>query len=300
MRLRTQLLLGYAVVFVLMVTIAGVTYRSTSWLVASQDLVEETYQTIALANRIEIFTVEMQNAKRGFLISEDEDLLQSFEEARKAYRQGMEKLKSAVSSDSRQVLRLEEVDSQVNTWIDTVAVPQIEARRRTSGQETQADKTAANLKEGVKGRTLFKEVHQKLESFIETQRNLRERQTIENDLIAQRSVWSVILGTLLAVALGMGIMLFTTRRVLRQVGGEPARIAEIAEEIGKGNLNAKFGEGAESATGIRAAIEVMLESLRENKEQAQKRDWLKTGLTRLNEVMSGDPEHRGLGGKGHF
>ena len=127
MKLRTQLLLGYAVVFALMIGIAGVMYISTNWLIASQDLVEETYQTIALASRLEIFTIEMQNAKRGFLISGEEELLQSFEAARKGYRQGMEKLKEAVSSNRRQVGRLEEVDSLVNTWIDTVAVPQIDA-----------------------------------------------------------------------------------------------------------------------------------------------------------------------------
>ncbi len=290
MKLRTQLLLGYAVVFVLMVIIAGVTYTSTTRLVTSQDLVEETYQTIVLASRLEVFTVEMQNAKRGFLISGDEDLLQSFEEARKAYRQGMDRLKSAVSSNPRQVLRLEEVDSQVNTWIDTVAVPQIEARRRIAGQEAPADRAAALVKEGVKGRTLFREVHQKLESFVETQRNLRQEQTKENDLMAKRSVWSVILGTLLAIVLGTGIMLFTTRRVLRQVGGEPATIAGIAEEIGKGNLDVRFDDGTEGGTGIRSAIGNMLESLRENRKQAEHRDWLKTGIARLNEVMSGDPD----------
>jgi CheY-like chemotaxis protein/signal transduction histidine kinase/CHASE3 domain sensor protein len=290
MRLRNQLLLGYAVVFAVMVIIAGVTYTSTSWLIASQDSVEETYQTIVLASRLEVLVVEMQNAKRGFLISGDEDLQQSFEEARKAYRQGMERLKSAVSSNSRQVLRLEEVDSQVNTWIDTVGLPQIEKRRKLSEQESTGAKATALIQEGVKGRTLFKDVHRKLETFIETQRNLREQQSRENDVMATRSIASVIFGSLLAIVLGTGIMLLTTRRVLRQVGGEPAAIAEIAEEIGKGNLDVQFEDGNKEHTGIRSAIGGMLESLQENRKQAENRDWLKTGVGRLNEVMSGDPD----------
>jgi CheY-like chemotaxis protein/signal transduction histidine kinase/CHASE3 domain sensor protein len=297
MKIRTQLMLGYAVVFSLMILSAGVMYRSTHSLITSQDLVEESYQTIVLASRLEVFTLEMQNAKRGFLISGDEDLRQSFEEARKAYRQGMDRLKAAVAAIPHQALLLEEVNSQVNTWIDTTAVPQIEARRKAASSNTAGGLTAELAKEGVKGRVLFKEVHQKLETFVATQRSIREQQTKENDLLAARSVWMVVFGTILAVMFGTGIMLYTTRRILGQVGGEPATIARIAEEIGRGNLDVRFEDGAGEGTGIRAAIGGMLDSLRENRSQAENRDWLKTGVARLNDVMSGDPDLRTLASK---
>jgi CheY-like chemotaxis protein/CHASE3 domain sensor protein len=290
MKLRTQLLLGYAVVFTLMIIIAGVMYYSTGWLIASQDLVEDTYQTIGLASRLENFTTQMQNAKRGFLISGDQALLQQFEDARRAYKQEMDKLKAAVAPNRRQVGRLEEVDSLVNTWIDTVAVPQVEARRKIANKEESAAAIAATFKDEGSGRTIFRDIHQKLEAFVDTQRSLREQQTKENDLLGTRTVWTVILVTALAVVFGTGIMLLTTRSVLRQVGGEPAAIAGIADEIGKGNLDVQFEGDAEAGTGIRAATEAMLESLRQNRSQTQKRDWLKTGIGRLNEVMSGDPD----------
>ncbi len=297
MKLRSQLLLGYAVVFALMILIAGVMYMTTSRLIASQDQVEQTYQAIALAGRLHTITMEMQSAKRGFLIGRDAVLLQPFEEAKAAYGQEMKKLKEVVSDNRGHLRRLEEVDALVGRWLDTVAGPQIEAGRKImdSGDSPQA--ISARIKEDESGRTLFREIHQKIEAFVDAQRSLREEQTKENDQMAIRSVLSVVFGTLLAIALGTGIMLLTTRSVLRQVGGEPAAIAGIAEEIGKGNLDVRFEAGAEGGTGIRAAIGVMLKSLRENRDQAQELDWLKTGMTRLNEVMSGDPELADLAAK---
>lgn len=290
MKLRTQLLLGYVVVFVLMISIAGVMYKSTNSLIASQDLVEDTYETMALASRLETFATEMQSAKRGFLISGDPELLQSFEEARKSFSQRMQSLKAAVSSNRGQVGRLEEVDSRVNTWIDTVALPQIEVRRKITSQEMPLETITSLIREGTKGRPLFRDMHRDLETFIEAERTARRQQTKENDELALRSVWVVILGTLVAVVFGTAIMLITTRSVLKQVGGEPAAIAGIAEEIGKGNLDVQLETPTEDGTGIQAAIGAMLESLRENRRQAQKRDWLKKGIARLNEVLSGDPD----------
>ena len=163
-------------------------------------------------------------------------------------------------------------------------------RRKVANKEATAAQGRDQYQGEQGGRTLFRDIHQKLEAFSDTQRSLREQQSKENDLLGTRSVWTVILGTVLAVVFGTGIMLLTTRRVLRQVGGEPADIAGIADEIGKGNLDVQFGGDAESGTGIRATMVAMVESLRENRIQTQKRDWLKTGIARLNDVMSGDPE----------
>ena len=290
MKLRTQLLLGYAVVFALMIIIAVVMYTSTNWLIASQDLVEDTYRTVASAGRLQTLMIEMQSSKRGFLISGDEDLLQPFEETKSAYKQEMENLKGMVSDNRPQVRRLEEVDALVARWIETVAVPQIETRRKGETKEGSPGAGAFWMKEDKSGRTLFRDIHQKIEAFGDAQRRLRVQQTKENDLLASHSVWSVILGTLLAIVCGTGIMLITTRGVLRQVGGEPAAIAGIADAIGKGNLDVQFEGNPEAASGIQAALAAMLQSLRGRRSQSQKQDWLKTGIPRLNEVMSGDPQ----------
>lgn len=297
MRLRTKLIIGYAVVFVLMMVNAGVTYTSVSWLISSRDAVALTDQTVILASRVEGFTAEMQNSKRGFVLNPDDEIFRHFGEARHSYEQVMERLETLVSTNPTQLRRLNELESRVNTWIDTVALPQMEARKTLAKEGAPPEKLATLLKEGTSGRTLIRDVHTRLAAFSDAQRVLREQQSRENEFFAKCSVWIVLVGTALALVCGAAIIFVTTRSVVRQVGGEPAAIEQIADEIGKGNLDVHFEGDLGGGTGIKAAIGTMLGFLRKARSEAQDRDWLRTGIARLNEAMSGDPEVADLAAK---
>jgi len=78
---------------------------------------------------------------------------------------------------------------------------------------------------------------------------------------------STYLITELAIAFGvlsglfMGIML--TLGILRQVGGEPSVIANIAQRVSEGQLALSFGGGKKKSTGILQAIENMVAQLRD-------------------------------------
>jgi methyl-accepting chemotaxis protein len=64
------------------------------------------------------------------------------------------------------------------------------------------------------------------------------------------------------VVFSMIIGFIVTTRILKQVGGEPAYIAYIAEQVAAGNLNLELKEGKNGATGIYASIRIMVEKLR--------------------------------------
>jgi len=98
----------------------------------------------------------------------------------------------------------------------------------------------------------------------------------------------IVVATVLAIWL--------TRFVLRQVGGEPAVIGEITERIAKGELDIEFEGDAKATTGILASVMTMVGSLRP-KDEMQREAWLKTGLARLNDTMSGDLDITELSGK---
>ncbi|MCD6415272.1 MAG: response regulator [Planctomycetes bacterium] len=52
-----------------------------------------------------------------------------------------------------------------------------------------------------------------------------------------------------------------------------------------------------TAVGILLGITAMLNALRKNQDRVQRQDWLKTGIARLNDTMSGDPEINTLASK---
>ncbi len=74
-----------------------------------------------------------------------------------------------------------------------------------------------------------------------------------------RSSTIMIIGLVIAVLLGISVAWLITRNILSQIGGEPAEISRIANEIANGNLNHSFERGKK--TGVFAALVQMVEKL---------------------------------------
>jgi methyl-accepting chemotaxis protein len=71
----------------------------------------------------------------------------------------------------------------------------------------------------------------------------------------------LLVGVLSVVSIGIGVTV--TRRILRQVGGEPADIARIVKRIAEGDLTVSFDTGNKQSVGILAAMRDMTERLRD-------------------------------------
>ncbi|HDN26330.1 MAG TPA: PAS domain S-box protein [Thioploca sp.] len=83
---------------------------------------------------------------------------------------------------------------------------------------------------------------------------------------------------------------FMAFRILTQIGGEPAKVAQITEQVAAGNLNLRLESGQAVATGIYASVNQIIQQLQQVTEDGVKSDWLKTGQTDLNEKMRGEQE----------
>ena len=177
----------------------------------------------------------------------------------------------------------------IERWQQEVAGPVIAARRKQASGQVDGGQVIEMVKQGT-GKTIVDAFRTRVDEFVAAEHSLMQEHKKRSNESADRSTWLVILGTALAIVFGVAIMLWTIRAILRQVGGEPAAIAGIADQISQGNLEVDLGGDPSSGTGIRASIGQMLLSLRENRARTRRQDWLKTGIARLNEVMSGDPE----------
>jgi len=107
------------------------------------------------------------------------------------------------------------------------------------------------------------------------------------------SLYTVLLS--LAILLNLiiaSIAISYNREILRELGGEPATIAQITQEVAAGNFDIEFDK--ESPTGIYAAVQMMVQNQKSMNDEIYKQmeeigqqDWLKTGLGLLNDQMSG-------------
>jgi len=71
---------------------------------------------------------------------------------------------------------------------------------------------------------------------------------------------TLILGiaTLVSFILASIAIYYLSRDIIKQVGGEPIQIAEITEQVAKGNLDLQFESSGKTATGIYASVQIMV------------------------------------------
>ncbi|MBI9107020.1 MAG: hypothetical protein JEZ04_09770 [Spirochaetales bacterium] len=91
----------------------------------------------------------------------------------------------------------------------------------------------------------------------------KEKSILETDANKLNIIQNIVIwiGIGLGVLIGIIVAVFITRSITRKLGGEPAEISIIAENIAKGNLDLKFDE--RNAIGIFASMKNMTSSLTE-------------------------------------
>jgi len=294
MKLRTLLSLGYILVFALMIVLATVTYRGFNSLNDTAEWVAHTQKVIRMANLMQKHMVDMETGVRGFLITGNEKFLKPHDEGEEEFATLMKQLKKLVSDNPSQVKLIEQVDKLKNKWLRVAGEPLIVVRKKA---KSEADmKKISAMVERQTGKRLMDEIRDDFEKFLQIEKNLLAVREKEAKTASDRNIFIVIFGTIIAIVFGVAGMIIASRFIFKQVGGEPAVIAKITDQIAKGNLDDDIEEGRVS-TGILASIKTMLLSLRKNKKLVEDQDWLKTGIAQLNDIVRGEGDIRQLSKK---
>lgn len=129
-----------------------------------------------------------------------------------------------------------------------------------------ASATQANLKDfGVEAGYWFQTATNRINALKQLEDKLSSNLLYEAQTIRQLAntsfKWFAII-TALAIGITLSLAILITRLLLNQLGGEPRTIANIAQEIAKGNLNIQF-DTSKKEQGIYADIHTMVDRLAE-------------------------------------
>jgi methyl-accepting chemotaxis protein len=224
-----------------------------------------TYNVIAEAKEILTAAVDMESGMRGFLLAGQESYLDPYNSGKLSFYAKIENLSKMVSDNKPQIRLLTSIEETITEWIVNVVEEQIALRREIGDAKTMDD--MADLIAKAEGKVYFDKFREQITTFTERERSLMtQRQQDASDTAAMTKSFAVI-GTFIAVLLGIGIVFFLIRLVMRQLGGEPAYIAEIAGNVAEGDLSMQLqSEGKD--VGIFAAMKNMMETLSEKAELA--------------------------------
>jgi len=228
--------------------------------------VEHTYKVIATAQAIVASAVDMETGMRGFLLAGQEQFLAPYTGGKARFYQLIDELAQTVSDNPAQVALLGESKKTIDDWISGVVETQISLRREIGDAKTMDD--MADLIGQAKGKVYFDKFREQIKIFKERERNLMATRMESLGNTESAVINSSIFGTLFAITLGVGIALWLTRHIMRQLGGEPAYIAEIAKAVAAGDLTMTL-KGDGSAEGIFYEMKNMVATLREKASLAK-------------------------------
>ncbi len=229
--------------------------------------VEHTYEVIATAEAILSSAVDMETGMRGFLLAGRDEFLEPYENGQKQFYSLVATLTKTVDDNPAQVALLGEIKIKIDGWIGDVAENQIALRRDIGDAKTMDD--MADLVAQGKGKVFFDKFREQIATFKDREIKLMNERMATMESTASNAINGTIFGTLLALIIGIGIVVFLTRSLMKQLGGEPAYIAEIAQNVAAGNLAFEMkSDGRDS--GVFAEMKAMMQTLKEKESLAKK------------------------------
>src|SRR5438067_1568431 len=138
-----KLLSGTTVGVAVIIFMAGVFLLVTLRNHYQDSLRTHTIEVIRLNSLIENDIAGLESSHHGYLLSGKENLIVPFEKKRDSIRRRMEDLTALILDNPRQRKRIIKVQEVVQKWLDTVATPEINARRTKGTAPTSTETNAA-------------------------------------------------------------------------------------------------------------------------------------------------------------
>ena len=223
-----------------------------------QDWVTHTYEAILKGKDVLALAIDMETGMRGYLLAGEEQFLDPYKAGAAKFDKKISDLKEIVSDNPAQVARLNQMRTTIDEWRSQVVEPTIQLRRDI-GKSKNMDDMAALIGE-ARGKKYFDKFRTLMSDFSAEEKGLMGIRQKANKSTVSNTMLLVIVCLAAALAIGGILGIWIIRDVQAQVGGEPAFIAGIAQQIADGDLYVSFGD-IKKKQGIVAALDDMVRKL---------------------------------------
>lgn len=265
-RFKTKLLFGYGVILGLMIIVTIVVVISTKSLLHNFGWVVHTYKVLDTAAKIEAAAVDMETGMRGFLLAGKETFLEPYYRGSSQFNQLTSQLKQTVSDNPSQITLLTDIESTIDDWHTDITEPMIAMRKKVGTQYTMNE--ISDVVAQAQGKKYFDTFRSQIKTFKDREialMDIRVKSLSDTETLV---LSSSIIGTILALIIGLSIAFILTRFVMRKLGGEPAFIAKIAKNVSAGVFHETYDD--KDARGIYAEMLHMIDTLGKKAELAER------------------------------
>ena len=257
LRLGRKLALGFGFVILLAAMIAAGSARSLLNLRGDINaLMQDRVTTINVLNRMANNSNVISRALRNLLLIKDEALLQ-------AELKRMDETRANNVEARKQLQTLLKDDRSLDLFktLETARQPYSEAINRTQKLALEHKTEEATTVLLTDLRTAQQTFFKATDDLVANEQRMMEETGNQAREEADHAVWRLAVLSLCALLFGSFIAWVITRAVMTQVGGEPADVVRVANEIADGELGRVIQRRAGDTTSILAAMAIMRERL---------------------------------------
>ena len=249
----TKIGAGFGVVLAIFTIVSAVSYRSTTQLIEASELRQHTYEVLSRLAEMELLAGDMQNGVRGYAITGEERYLDPYQAALGSTDKVIQEIRKLTADNSRQQQRLDALEPLVKSRVDL-------ARELVDAVRTKGQEAGAQLVKTGKGRALTNEIRRVVDQMQSEEQGLLKQRAEAAQADAQNAKWTILLGTLVALALAALAGFIITRDIARPLQG----LTAVAERITVGDLSVSVSTDArnDEVGTLARTFERMTQSLR--------------------------------------
>ena len=178
-----KLLSGTTVGVIVIIFLVGVFLLVTLRDHYQDSLRTHTIEVMRLSSLIENDIAGLESGHRGYLLSANENYIEPFEKKRDLISQRIDDLAVLILENPRQRKRVIKVQEVVQKWLDTVATPEMSARRRAKGTATKSETNPAGTL--ALGNDLLNQAREVLQSLQDEEQIVLNQRMHDQDWATQ-------------------------------------------------------------------------------------------------------------------
>lgn len=172
--LKKKLILGFLTPVVLLAFLSALVFFSLERLLNANHWVNHTHQAIGMGNGLKRSLINMETGLRGYLIAGKDEFLEPYEVGIKDFEALMQKAKTKVSDNPKQVNRLKDVEKITQLWVAEHVLP----AKRYRSEVLKGEEAAQNFKR-ISARTVGKEA---FDGFRQALSGIKKEFELKNDI----------------------------------------------------------------------------------------------------------------------
>ena len=256
---------GFALSFLLLIGIGGVSYRSIGTLTSTSYLVEHTHVVLEHVAEILSLLKDAETGQRGYVIAGDDAFLEPYRSALGTIDKVVKEIRSLTSDNPNQQKRLDQVEP-------LIALKLSELKKTIDLRRSGAVEASIKYVQGGEGKRTMDELRQVLAQMDQEERDLLKKRAEEVETASSSARTTIIFGTIFCLLVVTFAGFLLTRSLSSQIGSAVQHIQSSSTEL-QTAANQQVSGAKESSTAmneITTTIGELLATSRQISESAQR------------------------------